>query len=246
MTARPPLSTRFLQSLLVSVLMGTLSAASADPAGRSFTPGPFDQLHFTGAANVRYQQGERDELFVEGEGSALEGLDVQLRDGRLTVSQQGNWRFWRTQRLQMRVTTRELRGLSISGAADFVAAESVQVKELDIHISGAGLVRFDQLKAERLKFSVSGSGDGQFSGSAQELAVQVSGRGDFIAPRLQTQVARVSVSGLGRVKVWALDELNASLSGVGSIDFWGNPPKGQRRLAGLGSLQSRGETPPER
>ena len=48
---------------------------------------------------------------------------------------------------------------------------------------------------------------------------------DFIAPRLQTQVARVSISGLGRAKVWATEELNASLSGVPSAS-WARKKRG--------------------
>lgn len=253
MTSSPsrPLTRRSLWTTSVAWALTALAllaapAFAADPPGQTYILGPFDSLHFAGSANVRYAQGERDEVFIEGDARLLETVEVQLRDGRLTVSQQGGWKFWRSQRLQVRVMSRELRGVVISGAADFIATEPVQCKDLEVSISGAGLARFEQLKAEHLKFSVSGSGDGHFAGSTQDLNVRISGRGDFLAPRLHAQVARISISGLGRAKVWATDELNASLSGVGSIDYWGNPPKGQRRLAGLGSLQNQGEKPPER
>lgn len=259
---RPAIAAALAASLFGLPALATPTAAPAPPAAptaatppvapvpaaasRSFTPGPFDRLKFSGSAQVRYLQGDRDELVVEGDEASVAALEVLLREGRLVVSQPGTWKFWKGHRLQMRVISRELRAVDISGAADFVAAEPVQVKDMDLSISGAGLVRFEQLKADRLSFTVSGSGDGQLAGAVQELQVRISGRGDFVAPRLQAQVARVSISGLGRAKVWATQELNASVSGVGSIEYWGNPPKGQRRLSGLGSLESRGATPPEK
>lgn len=235
-----------LAAVVVAVAMGAplAPAAAAEPAGRTYAPGPFDRLQFSGAANVRFVQGDRDELFIEGDEATLQGVQVVWQDGRLAVSQTGPWRFWTTPRLQMRVVARDLRQVVVSGAADFVAPEAVQLKNLEIQISGAGLANFHQLNAERLRFIVSGSGEGKFAGTVADLQLQISGRGDFVAPRLQAQVARVTVSGLGRVKVWATEELNATLSGVGSIEYWGNPSRGNRRLSGVGSLQPRGETPP--
>jgi Putative auto-transporter adhesin, head GIN domain len=142
----------------------------------------------------------------------------------------------------VRVQMRDLKELDVSGAVDFVAGGAVNVKSLRVDISGAGVARFDRLQADMLRFSVSGSGDGHFSGSANELNVSISGRSDFFGENLLTRTARVSISGLGKAHVWTVGELSTSVSGIGTIDYWGNP-KVQKRSSGVSTFNDRGAKP---
>lgn len=238
------ISRRLLLVALGASLLPTSWAEDA-PAGRRYTPGPFDHIEFSGAAQVRYEQGDRDEVFIEGDDAEQRQVKVELDGTRLVIRQESGWRFWLVRRLRVQVVSRDLKRLVVSGAADVVATAPVQCKELAVSISGAGLVRFDHLTAEHLKFTVSGSGDGQLAGTVQELAISISGRGDVLAQHLRSQRALVSISGMGKAKVWALEELNVRVSGVGGVDYWGNPPKGQRRLTGLGGIVAQGEAPPQ-
>jgi Putative auto-transporter adhesin, head GIN domain len=224
-------------ALLLALPLQTL--ASDAPPGKLHAPGRFDELVLSGNAVVRYQQGERDELFVQGDEEALAHVQVELEGTRLTVRNSGSWRFWSSRRLHVQVMSRELKRLSVSGAADVVAVEPVQAGELLLSISGSGLVRFPQLKAERVRFSVSGSGDGELGGSTQQLEVSISGRGELRAEPLQAQKVRISVSGIGTVKTWAVQELEMAVSGVGTVEYWGNPSV-QRRSSGISRVNAMG------
>jgi hypothetical protein len=144
--------------------------------------------------------------------------------------------------VQIGITARELRRVSISGAADLVAAQAVQCGKLEVGISGAGLARFDKLRAEQLRFHVSGAGDGQMAGSVGDLSINVSGRGEFRGEQLMSERASVQVSGIGEVKVWATQSLGISVSGVGSVDYWG-APRLTRRSSGIAKINDRGPKP---
>jgi hypothetical protein len=216
---------------------------AAAAAGRWYTPGPFDGVEVSGAAVIRYQQGPKDQVFVEGDDDAQQAVALELRGGLLSIRPAGAWKFWATRRSQITVQSMALSRLVISGAADWLAAAPVQVGRLVVNISGAGLARFDHLKAEQLNFGVSGAGDGQVAGTVQQLEVRISGRSDFRGEQLMSQRARVTVSGIGDVKVWATDELLISVAGVGNVDYWGSAQV-QRRAAGVARITDRGPKSP--
>ena len=217
------------------------AAMPAPPAaeGRQYTLGDFDTIDISGAAHVRFRQGESDSVFVEGDEDAQKAVGLDVRRGQLNIRPSGGWKFWNTRRVQVHVTARDLKRVSISGAADLQAAGPVQLGQLHISISGAGLARFDQLKAEQLSFQVSGAGDGQVAGQVGELSVSVSGRSDFRAEDLMAQRARVRVSGIAEVKVWVVQDLQVSVSGVGTVDYWGSPNV-QRSSSGVARINGRG------
>ncbi|MFN7693050.1 MAG: head GIN domain-containing protein [Burkholderiales bacterium] len=226
--------------LLAALLVALGAQANPEPVGKTYTPGPFDSLSFGGSAIVQFQQGDRDELFIEGDESVQKSVTVELRGTELVMRSEGNWKFWTNkQRIKMRIVMRDLKELRVSGVADFIANEPVSAKSLRVSISGAGVARFERLKAEELRFSVSGSGDGYFTGSVDELGISISGRGDFYGEHFAARNAKVSISGLGKARVWATGELNAGVSGIGTVDYWGAPNL-QKRSSGIGKFNDKG------
>jgi hypothetical protein len=226
-------------SIAAAALLFCLPGFAQTPPSKSYQPGAFDSLQIAGSANVRYHQGDKDEVIVEGDEAVQRQVQLELRGSRLTVRTHSGWLIWTKPRVNLQVTTRELTQLGISGAADFVAAEPVASKELHISISGSGLARFDQLKAGDLRFTVSGAGDGKLAGQVDNLRISISGKGDVQAEHLAAQHAQVGISGVGKARLWAIQELNVSTSGIGTVEYWGSPQV-QRRTSGVSSVNGLG------
>jgi hypothetical protein len=218
-------------------------AARPAPEGRLYAPGDFDAIDISGAAVVKFVQGPRDRIFVEGDEDAQKAVDFEVRDRKLNVRPAGAWKFWKQQQLQLTITSRELSRIVISGSADLSASGPVQADRLTISISGAGLARFDQLKAEQLNFQVSGAGDGQMAGSVKDLKLSISGRSEFRGENLMSQNAKVAISGIGEVQVWATQELAIQVAGFGSVDYWGTPVV-RRNVSGSATITDRGAKRP--
>jgi hypothetical protein len=232
------------RSLLWAASLAALACAS--PAwgqaadGRTYSLGSFDSIDISGSAVVRYVQGPRDEVVVEGDDSVQKAVDIDVRNNTLSIHQGGAWKFWNARRLQLLVTSRALRRVNVSGAADLHAPSAVNTETLSIDISGAGSARFDQLKAEHLSFHVSGAGDGQMAGDVESLNLRISGKSRFAGGRLAADRARVSISGVGSVEVWAASQLDISIAGVGMVDYWGSPLV-KRSVSGRGEINERGK-----
>jgi hypothetical protein len=232
------MKTRRLFSVLAAMaLLAGLPAHAAD--GRTYAPGDFDSIDVSGSAVIRFVQGASDEVFVEGDDQVQNAVSLDARGGRLSIHSGGSWKFWNARRLHLTVTARDLKRLSISGAADFAAPGPVQVERLRVDISGAGSARFDQLRAEQLVFQVSGAGDGLMAGTVKQLDVSISGKSQFHGEHLMSERARVSVSGVGDVEVWALQDLSISVAGIGSVDYWGTPAV-RRSVSGRATINERG------
>jgi hypothetical protein len=228
---------RHLGVMLFALAAGAAQAQS--PEGRSYTPGAFDAVEIGGSADVRLQQGGNDEVFVEGPEEVQKNVELRVRDGVLRIESSGGWKFWNSRRARFVVTLRQITRLTISGAGELHAPGPLKLGRLAVNISGAGLARLDQLQAEQLAFSASGSGDAELAGSVAELGISISGRSNVRAENLAARRARVSIAGIGDVKLWASDELSISVSGVGRVEYWGTPQV-RRSSSGLATIVDRG------
>lgn len=214
-------------------------ALPAEP-GKVYAPGEFDRLELAGAARVVLVQGERDQAFIAGDDEVQKSVEVALSNRQLVIRPTGGWKFWHSKQLFVQVEMRQLRQLSVSGASDVHAPGPLNVDQLRLSISGAGLARLDHLQARQLSFTISGAGDGQLGGRVEDLSLQISGKGKVVADKLQASRARVSVSGIGNVVVWVTEDLTARISGIGSVDYFGSPNV-LRSVSGMGSISAKGD-----
>lgn len=230
-------------TLALLLLLQSGAAAAQDGVGRSYSPGPFQRLEINGSADVRLQQGERDEVFISGDEDMQKSVQLLLRGNRLEVQPSGGWKFWRSKRLQMEVTVRNLEQLELSGNGEVHAPGTFRVDRLGVGIAGSGLVRFDDLQAQRLHFAIAGSGEGQLRGQANSLSLAISGKGKLMAEQLRSARGAVAISGVGQAQIWVTQSLSINIMGVGTVDYWGNPQL-SRATSGVATINARGETPP--
>jgi len=90
---------------------------------------------------------------------------------------------------------------------------------------------------ELSEITLTGVGDFKiYAGEADNLDISLSGTGDIDAQSFQVQNIYITQSGVGTSKVWAVDTLRGSLSGVGSILYKGSPTVNINRT-GVGSIR---------
>ena len=177
----------------------------------------------SGSATIRLVQGSEDSVFVEGDDDAQQALSLDLEGSTLRVRPSGTWKFWRGKPQQIVVTARDLKRVEISGAGDVIAPDLLQMRQLQVRISGAGFGaarqgqgRLARVQRLRLRLRHDDRLRPTSSSCASRAAVPTSARTS------SAQSANVTVSGAGDVKVWATKELTASVSGVATVDFWGS------------------------
>lgn len=125
--------------------------------------------------------------------------------------------------------------------ADVSGSGRIEVKgkcrDFQSKVSGSGRVKLDVTIAERAEFGVSGSGKIQATGSARDVRVSVSGSGEILAANLTTDSCDIRISGSGDVEINVNKELDATISGSGTVSYRGNPAHVNSHSSGSGSVR---------
>lgn len=110
-------------------------------------------------------------------------------------------------------------------------------KSVDSSISGSGKVILSAITSGKVDVSVSGSGKMEASGSAQEIKAVISGSGKVLASNLEVTSSIIRISGSGDVEVNVKDEIDATISGSGSVLYKGNPSHVNSHASGSGKVR---------
>ena len=105
--------------------------------------------------------------------------------------------------------------------------------------AGAGDVDISNIKNDRLEIVVSGAGSLNAAGETKEADITLSGAGSVNARSLLAQKAKAVSTGVGTIDVFAALQLDASTSGVGDINYYGNPKSVSKQANGVGSISQK-------
>ncbi|MBL8924872.1 MAG: DUF2807 domain-containing protein [Pseudonocardia sp.] len=107
-----------------------------------------------------------------------------------------------------------------------------------IAVAGAGSVTASNLQADHLAVDISGAGRITLAGTVDSQAVTISGTGNYDGENLQSATADVTVDGAAKAVVRVSTRLNATVDGVGAIQYVGSPQV-TRKINGVGSVTPR-------
>jgi hypothetical protein len=109
----------------------------------------------------------------------------------------------------------------------------------DVRMHGAVSLTASKLSGDDLKLESNGASSIRVDGSVTNLEAELSGAGTLNAKSLQTQTAKVSLSGACYADVTVSEKLDASISGAGVLTYGGNPKSVEKNVGGVGRIQPR-------
>lgn len=204
---------------------------SADYVSVSYPITNFSELDASGAEYIVFRQAPADSVRIEGASSAVNNVVVDQKGECLSIrmksegfklpSMDGN-----SPKVTVYLSSESLNKVVLSGANDFSMADSVNVKELAIELSGAGNVDISSLYVQNL-FSVGLSGAGDIDiddATVGSFRVRMSGAGDLDANVKGAATVYVRVSGAGDASLNLVDcgDVECNASGAGDVDLSGN------------------------
>jgi hypothetical protein len=191
----------------------------------------------------------RETVVVEADENLLPRIRTEVRDGRLVIGFTIAWHEWltfwwswlslETRRVRFRLTAAAVRSVSLTGAGK-VRGERLEGDRLEVTISGAGKLEMGGLALRELSSRLSGAGDVEVAGSADSHEAHLSGAGSIRAARLATKRTKVAISGSGSMSASVAEELDARISGAGSITYEGSPKTVSQRVTGAGRVRKAG------
>jgi len=168
-----------------------------------------------------------DALSVSGSGDLVTTSKFTTGDLELKVSGSGS--------LQIETQASGLLTADVSGSGRIDVKGNC--RNFDSSISGSGKVMAAVAIAEKADVSISGSGKIEASGSAKEIKTTISGSGKVLAANLEVDLCEVRISGSGDMEIAVKSELDASISGSGSVSYRGSPAHVNSHSSGSGHVR---------
>lgn len=233
----------FSLAMVFVVVGGLLSACAFGVvvgSGRSTTEtrqvSDFHAVNFAFIGDLNITQGNQEALTISGDDNILALIRSEVSNGVLRIDA-GAANIGQTiVPLRYELMVRNLDEVKLSGLGN-IKIGALQSDELTLNLSGAGSLTIDELAGNELAVHMSGLGNANLTGEVNRQTVTVSGAGAYYARELRSQAAKVTISGLGNAEVWAVETLDAMISGAGNISYVGSPQVTQQ-ISGLGSVNA--------
>lgn len=177
--------------------------------------------------NVYVTVPDIEGIAVAGSGDLIVEGKIKVSDLDLNVSGSG------TLKVEAEASGDVDADVSGSGAIDLKGS----CRAFDSHVSGSGKVRVEETIAQTANFGVSGSGKILASGTVKEVKASISGSGEVLAANLIADSCDVRISGSGDVEINVKSDLDAHISGSGSVTYKGNPAHVNSHSSGSGKVR---------
>jgi Putative auto-transporter adhesin, head GIN domain len=177
----------------------------------------FSSIAFKSEGKVTVQQTGKESLTIRAEENLLPLLESHVTDHILSINTVNNANINPTKSIEFVIEVKSLEGFNMKGVGH-IEAKGIQGKHLTIALTGAG--------------------DMTIEGSADSLDLNLEGVGNYEGEGFKTKQAKVHSEGVGSAVLNVSDQLDASVSGIGAVEYIGSPTvrtSGQ----GLGHIKQR-------
>ena len=196
---------------LTSMLVSTPALADEQPRSAP----AFTSIQLRGPISIDVQAGKTQAITVRGPSKFVAMVVTEVVDGELRVYLREKNVKSVNGDLRVIVTVPALRGFSMEGAGETILRD---------------------IKGDRFEVNYRGAGSMTISGAVRQLDMQAQGVGEVDARKLIAQDANVSFQGIGSVQIYVSGKLEARVSGMGELSYYGHPRTVNKSVAGIGSV----------
>ena len=229
------MKTTIITNAILVVLLFFISSANADDKiEKTYNIDDFSQIYLRGPYEVHLRQTSKCGLTIRARESYFEELEVSSNGGELSINLDRK-NFKKSKSIEVYINFKELEKLEIEGAVDLVCENQIRTSNLKIEFEGAGNVELD-VNVNKVIAEIAGVGNFEIEGDTDYHKVEFDGIGSYNAKDLRSKYTIVESNGIGSVSVYASDKFKGEATGIGSVDYYGDPDDVNIEASGLGSV----------
>ncbi|MBN1397267.1 MAG: DUF2807 domain-containing protein [Bacteroidetes bacterium] len=216
-----------MSAILVVLLSGCLDEdyvvsneglnGSGNIVSQTRNVGTFDGIQVINFARIFITQDTLESLRVEADDNIIDNVITVVQDGILKVGLEDS--SYNNITLNIHASMKNIKRLESRGAGYMLTTNSISADTIVCIIRGAGTMIL--------------------KGTAVYESIEIEGAGSVSNFGLAVLNCSASISGAGWIEVNVSGQLNAKISGTGTIIYDGNPQSVNRVIAGVGSIQQK-------
>lgn len=231
--------------LLIAVLALTsiqTSCAQKNVMSKKFNVSDFTSIETDIVGNIFFTQSNRTSVSAEGDKELVDNLTVTVVNNELKLSKKKNinrlFKNRKSQKLTVYVSSPQIRELEMDGVGNVTMKGKVEEPQLEISSEGVGNFVANNLQCQKIKVTSDGVGNVTLAGKTKEIKIDSDGVGNVHAEKMHAEDAYVTSDGVGNVTVFSTQSINARVSGVGNITYYGAPKFKITEKNGIGSVKA--------
>lgn len=227
-------------SILLVCIVAFVSACNlktykGDPTTEKRSVEKYTKIKIKGPFDVTIDSNKDASLTIIAPSDAIADIETRVVNGELILDINNSG--FMSPDIEVVIANDQLEAISIGGSGSF--SGDVQSKQdLKLTIGGSGSIDIKS-NADQIYANISGSGNINAVGECEKLEAAISGSGNMNFGEMEAQDADVEISGSGGMKVNVSGNLEASLSGSGSIAYSGEPATVDKTVSGSGSIRKK-------
>ena len=176
----------------------------------------FESIDVRCHINVSIEISNDHYIEVFAEDNLIDLIEVRLDQKQLIVELKDNVSFQSHHPIELKMSTRTLKLISLNGSG-LIKAIGLDQRHLNIHLNGSGNI--------------------YLQGKAHDLTATLNGSGNIDASTLKSDSVQINLNGSGMVEVNAAESAVGRLNGSGKIVVYGNPKKKTHEQSGSGKIK---------
>lgn len=176
----------------------------------------FDSLDVNYVGSIQVRSQEQKSLEINGDDNIIPFITTEVKNGTLYI--RSNKGYNPQQKLQIIISTPDLKRF---------------------FFDGVGEANLSNVKNDRIEIDIRGVGSFTASGETKEADITLSGVGSVDAKNLHAVNVKINSSAVGNVDLYVTGQLDVNASGVGEVNYYGNPKIVNRQAEGIGKINKR-------
>jgi len=193
----------------------------------------FREVSLSGIYEVFLDQGKEPMVVIKVDENLIDYIEIDSYKGILSITSKEKIKS--SDGIKIFITYEDIDKITTGGATAVFTESPITTRHLKLIMSGVGMMEME-LDVEDLEVRLSGAGYIKLKGQATEQVVSMTGAGSFEAYDLESDYCDITISGVGGAQVNVTGTLKATVSGIGGIQYKGDPEHINRNVSGLGKI----------
>lgn len=227
------------QNLILVMLVLFFSTVINAQEEKEINVGSFNEVRFEGSAQWVLVPADVEKVVIVSQSEdVFDYIEVDQSSGTLTISttdkNKNITKLFKS--VTIKVYFKSIHSVYLSGVGSVSAENKITAERLTATLRGTGDMNIN-VKCSEFIGNMYGTGGLKVNGKTEKGLVRVEGVGGFDGYELECTDMDVTVSGVGGAKVWATEKITATLNGVGSIKYKGDPKTKNLNTNGIGNIK---------
>ena len=197
----------------------------------------FNKIEVDGVFNIILSQSDKESVKIETDENIQPLILTSVENEILKIKMKDSTSIGKMKKINIYISFADISKLNTNGVGSLKCSNKLNLKEFELEAKGVGATDLT-IDADKLTINSEIVGVLMLSGNVKEVSINNKGLGSISAFDLKAENLSLHSEGIGAAEVYASNELNVNVSGLGSVKYKGNPKTKNIKNEGLSKVES--------